>query len=79
MFKIEHKCNESDPALTPYSIQIGQRAFGSVMMPLSRVICPKCREEFYVLGHEMFSGAEARGPSGMPQGFVIARSGLNRA
>ena len=78
MFHLSHKCNEGDPPM-PFSVQVGQRAFGSVMVPLTRVICPKCREEFYVVGHEMFGGAQpAEARNGLPPGFVIARSGLGR-
>lgn len=82
MFKLEHRCTDEDPEPVPYSIQIGQRDIGGgKLQPMTRVICPKCREEFYVLGHEMFAGARpttsASGAGSIP-GFVIPRAGLSR-
>lgn len=78
MFKIEHKCHVSSAEPDPYTISIGSRTIGGIITPITRVKCPRCDEEFFVLGHEMFGGAQARGTD-MPDGFVIARPGLGRA
>jgi hypothetical protein len=71
---IQHKCSPADPEPVSYAIYKttvdGQ--------DISRVECPKCREQFFVLGHEMFGEAhtneDARPLAGLPPGFVIART-----
>ncbi len=73
---IQHKCDPTDAEPSEYAILRGERDG----MALTRVQCPKkdCREEFFIIGHEMFEGAESnsdrvgsRHPD-LPPGFVIA-------
>jgi hypothetical protein len=73
---IQHKCNPSDPEPSEYGIMRGERSG----LPLTRIMCPNsgCREEFFIVGHEMFTEAEQVNqggqPVGLPPGFLIARS-----
>jgi hypothetical protein len=72
---IQHKCSlaqaESEPS--DYAVMRGTHN-GE---PITRVVCPNkdCREEFFILGTEMFNEAipDSR-PSGLPPGFVVLRS-----
>jgi hypothetical protein len=79
-FKIDHICNPGDPTPKPYSIMRGERTLGTLKVPLTRILCtdPTCREEFFILGHEMFNQAhtndEVQPGRDLPPGFVIARS-----
>jgi len=74
---IQHKCNPADPDLSNYAIMRG----GTTDMPLTKITCPSCREEFFILGHEMFQEAHTAEEqsrltmaAGLPPGFVIART-----
>ena len=75
---IQHKCNMGQSDLGEYAITKLRRD-GE---PFTRVSCssPECREEFILVGHEMFDEAvsmhQAASISGhsLPPGFVIPRS-----
>lgn len=77
---IQHKCSPGQSGMSEYAILRGERDG----IPLTRIMCPKkdCNEEFFIMGHEMFSEAQGTSPeaggsvpgSGLPPGFVIARS-----
>lgn len=76
---INHKCSPADADLTPYAIMRGVRGG----LELTRIVCTRpggCREEFYVLGHDMFQEANSsddlsrQSRPNLPPGFVIART-----
>ena len=68
---IQHKCNVGQSDLSEYAVVKGRRND----QDLTRVVCqnPACGEEFYILGHELFSEA-VPDHSGLPPGFLIART-----
>jgi hypothetical protein len=68
---IQHKCTITQPESSEYAVLRGEREG----LPVSQVRClnDECREEFYILGHEMFNEAIPDNPR-MPPGFLIARS-----
>lgn len=73
---ILHRCSISQSEPSEYaiirSVHDGEK--------VTRVVCPNsdCREEFLILGHELFdeavSNEQLAGLTGLPPGFVIARS-----
>jgi hypothetical protein len=76
---IQHKCRPDQADNSHYAILRGERDG----VPLTRITCPNasCREEFYILGHEMFEEAHSSDEinrqtklTGLPPGFVIART-----
>ena len=70
---IQHKCNMSGE-ITDYAIMRAEHNG----QKLTKVVCPKpdCREEFIIIGHEMFGEAtdsKAIGP-GLPPGFWLPKT-----
>lgn len=75
-WKIEHVCHLGQTELQDYAVMKGTR---EPIGDLTRVVCPNCREEFYIVGHEMFSeAAQTNIPGGsLPPGFIVARSRIS--
>ena len=74
---IQHKCNLGQAGESEYAVMLGKRDG----VELTRVICPApdCREEFYIIGHDVFAEAIQTRTNGdltsnLPPGFLIARS-----
>ena len=72
---IQHKCYQSQSGESEYAVSKG----ASDGKNLTRVLCPNpdCREEFFILGHEMFDEAisnQSSSLAGLPPGFLIPRS-----
>lgn len=70
---IQHRCSMLQPVPSEYAVMKAEADGQKV----TRVSCPnpECREEFFVLGHEMFSEAiPDKVVSGLPPGFLIPRS-----
>lgn len=70
-WNINHRCNMTSPPSefgAMKAVQNGQK--------VTRVMCPKCREEFVILGHDMFNEATPVGGSttGLPPGFLLPKS-----
>lgn len=70
---IRHRCNVTDSEDRDYAIFKGERNGEKV----TKVECPNCREQFYMVGHGMFedaqpsSAAEPGTYPGLPAGFVF--------
>jgi hypothetical protein len=70
-WKISHRCNVSDSEDADYAVALGSHDG----IQVTRVLCPKasCREEFFIIGHEMFERAEDVRDKypGLPPGFIL--------
>jgi hypothetical protein len=69
---IQHKCNITQSGFSEYAIFKVHREG----QDLTRVTCPNvdCREEFVILGHEMFTEAVPAKRVLVPPGIIVPTS-----
>lgn len=75
MWQMMHKCSPGQD-FQEYAL-MEKWTDDAPKRPLTQVFCPSCKEEFFVLGHELFHEARTMRESQssrLPPGFVIPRA-----